>query len=151
MTMGLFRYCIKFWLPVILWMCFIFWMSTDTFSFEHTASLVESTLYVLFPRASAQAVDLIHTLIRKLGHFSEFFVLGILLFRAFRGGTSKKWSWRWTSLTLIILFTYAASDEFHQSFTQSRGASVKDVGIDALGGILSLIVIALVYRRHRRS
>jgi VanZ family protein len=151
MTAGLYRFFLGFWLPVILWMCFIFWMSTDTFSFEHTSSLVESTLYLLFPKASAQTVNLTHALIRKLGHLTEYFVLGLLLFRAFRGETSKKWSWRWTSLAMIILIAYAASDEFHQSFTLSRGASVKDVGIDTLGGIFSQIVIAFVYRRHGKK
>jgi VanZ family protein len=126
-------------------------MSTDTFSSENTSSFVESTLYLLFPGISAQAVDLIHTLLRKLGHVTEYFVLGLLLFHAFRGETSKKWSWRWTVLALVFVVFYAATDEFHQSFSLAREASVADVGIDTLGGILSQVVIALTFKRHERE
>jgi VanZ family protein len=151
MTTGSWRYLIRFWLPVILWMCFIFWMSTDTFSSENTSSLVESILYLLFPGISAQAVDLIHTVLRKLGHVTEYFILGLLLFRAFRGETSKKWSWRWTVLALLFVVFYAATDEFHQSFSSAREASVADVGIDALGGILSQIGVVLTLNRHERK
>jgi VanZ family protein len=151
MTTGSWRYYIRFWLPVILWMCFIFWMSTDTFSSENTSSWVEAILYLFFPGISAQTVDLIHTLLRKLGHVTEYFILGLLLFRAFRGETSKKWSWRWTVLALLFVVCYAASDEFHQSFSLAREASVTDVGIDTLGGILSQIAVAFTFSRRERN
>jgi VanZ family protein len=36
---------------------------------------------------------------------------------------------------------YALSDEFHQSFVPSRGASILDSMIDSLGGLIALTVL----------
>jgi VanZ family protein len=45
-------------------------------------------------QASSQEVGLIHTFIRKSGHVIEYFILGLLLFRAFHGGLIAPWNWR---------------------------------------------------------
>jgi VanZ family protein len=134
---------LKYWLPVILWMGVIFWMSTGTFSSEHTSRFIVPLLNFLFPWLSPQNVDLIHELIRKAVHVAEYFILGLLLFRAFRGDSSQGWRTRWAIYTVIGVILYALSDEFHQSFTAARGASLVDVGIDSAGGILSQIIVML--------
>ncbi len=127
----------------------IFWMSGDMFSSENTSSLVESMLYSVFPGISEKTVDVIHGAVRKLGHLGEYFVLGLLVFRAFRNGNPKGWNWRWASFSLAFVIFYAASDELHQSFTLTRSASVTDVGIDTVGGIISQIATALTCRLRR--
>ena len=134
---------LKFWLPVILWMGVIFGVSTGTFSSEHTSRFIVPLLHFLFPWFSPQDVDLIHELIRKAGHVSEYFILGLLLFRAFRSDSAQGWRPRWTIYTVIGVMIYAVSDEFHQSFVAARGASLVDVGIDSAGGILSQIAVML--------
>ena len=130
----------KYWVPVILWMGFIFWMSTKTFSSEHTSPVVEKFLIFFLPGISSQELDLIHTFVRKTAHVTEYFVLGLLLFRAFRGGSTSSWSCRWFFLAIIVVVLYAVSDEFHQSFISGREASIVDVGIDTAGGILAQLV-----------
>ena len=40
---------VKYWLPVILFACFIFWMSTETFSSENTFSVVRAIIKFLVP------------------------------------------------------------------------------------------------------
>ncbi len=85
---------------------------------------------------SGEKVDLIHAIIRKLAHIIEYLILGFLLFRAFRGRSDVRWNWRWFFLTSIVVLLWAASDEFHQSFVPTRTASIVDVGIDIVGGIL---------------
>src|SRR5271157_2211537 len=105
------RNFIKYWLPVILWMCFIFWMSTDTFSSQNTFSWIEMLLRFLVLKISFQEIVPLHTLIRKTAHVTEYFVLGLLLFRTFRGGSTSSWSWRWPLLAAIIVVLWAASDE----------------------------------------
>jgi len=134
---------LKYWLPVILWMGVIFGASTGTFSSEQTSRFIVPLLHFLFPWLSPQDMDLIHELIRKAGHVTEYFILGLLLFRAFRSGSSQRWRPRWAIYAVIGVIIYAVSDEFHQSFVAARGASLVDVGIDSIGGVLSQIMIML--------
>src|SRR5512139_1351862 len=119
----------KYWLPVVLWMAVIFWMSTDSLSSEHTASVIEPILRLLMPDISPEKIDIVHGLTRTAGHAVEYFVLGLLLFRAIRGDSRERWNWRWVMCALIVLALYAAGDELHQSFVPTRTASPLDVGI----------------------
>lgn len=66
--------------------------------------------------------------LKKTAHLIEYAILFILLFRA-----SKN-----VKLSFLILVFYALSDELHQSFTNGRDASLRDVFIDSLGGYLGL-------------
>lgn len=144
------RNFIKYLLPVIFWMCFIFWMSTGTFSSQNTFPLVETILRFLVRNLSSQEVDLIHGWIRKSAHVAEYFILGLLLFRAFRGGSMGSWNWRWTFFAVMVVVLWAASDEFHQSFVPTRTASVVDVVIDTAGGVLAQLVI-IFWHRYRKK
>ncbi len=65
--------------------------------------------------------------IRKLGHMTEFALLWFLWLRAFGGRRP------WAAATIAI--AYAATDEYHQTFTSGRDGTVRDVFIDA-GGVL---------------
>lgn len=87
------------------------------------------------------------TIIRKLGHFSEFALLGLALMLHIQ--TLKKKItvrlpilWAWAVGTL-----YAGSDEFHQSFVADRGPSVVDVMIDSAGVIAGVLVMFWILRR----
>ena len=149
--MTLMRY-LKYWSPVLLWMIFIFWMSTGTFSSQNTVLIVEPILRFLTPSISSEMIDKIHKALRKLGHVTEYFVFGYLLFCAFRGSL-KEWRIpRWVFSSFIVLVIYAASDELHQSFVSSRTASPYDVGIDVLGGLIALSLGAILHlsRQHRQ-
>jgi VanZ family protein len=140
----------KYWLPVLFCMAFIFWMSTETFSSEYTLSLLEIVIRSLVPEISTQGLNLIHTVIRKAGHVVEYFILGLLLFRSFRGGSISSWNWRWPFFAAIVVVLWAASDEFHQSFVSTRTASVVDVGMDTAGGIFAQFV-GVLWHRYRRK
>jgi VanZ family protein len=143
------RHC-RFWAPVLVWMSVVFLMSTAEFSSQNTSLIIEPILRFLAPSLSRHQVELIHGLIRKAGHVTEYFVLGILLFRAFRGGSTQEKVWRWALFAAVVTVCYAASDEFHQSFVSTRTPSFWDVGIDAAAGILAQGVgILWHYRRQR--
>ena len=135
------------WFPVAMWLAFVFFMSTGTFSAENTFSVVGPLLKFLFPSLAPDRVAVIHGIIRKCAHIFEYFVLGLLLFRAFRANSSAEWRWRWCLYAAIGVLLWALGDEFHQSFVPSRTASMKDVGIDTAGGLLAQVVGAL---RHYR-
>jgi VanZ family protein len=134
---------IKYWLPTVLALSIVFWMSSGTFSARNTAPLIKPIVSFLAPEIPSQQVGLIHSLIRKAGHFTEYFILGLLLFRAFRGRFSRSFSWRCSFLAVVVVVLWAASEEFHQYFIPTRSSSAVDVGIDAAGGVLAQFVSAL--------
>jgi VanZ family protein len=123
------------WGPVILWMIVIFIFSTELFSSGNTTPFLVPLLADLLPDISAAHIEIIVLLVRKLGHWSEYFVLAVLFMRALNAGFSSRsakrrifWSVAWVTL-------YAVSDEFHQAFVPSRSASPIDVMIDSFGAI----------------
>jgi VanZ family protein len=148
-TASLYKNFILYWLPVILWMCVIFWMSTGMFSSEHTSRFIVPILHFLFPSLFPQEIDMIHEVIRKAGHITEYFILGLFLFRAFRKGSSQVWNLRWAIYSVIWIVFYAGSDELHQWFVSDRNASLMDIGIDSVGGILSQIAITQWHLRKK--
>ena len=139
----------KYWFPVILWVGCIFWMSTGTFAASNTSIILEPILRFLMPNISMREVHLIHEVIRKLSHVTVYFVLGLLLFRAFRNDSNDMKTWRWILYSVLALAIFAAGDEFHQSFVSTRNASLVDVGIDTLGGFLAQCSILLRNRVYR--
>jgi len=133
----------KYWFPVFLWMSFIFWMSTGTFSFEHTSTIIVPIIKFIVSEISDEKVNFIHGLIRKSGHVTEYFILGCLVLNAFCAGTISTLTRKQIFYSLLIVALYASSDEFHQSFVATRTASIIDVGIDTVGGVLAISIVAL--------
>ncbi len=122
------------WLPVLLWAGVIFFFSTGKFSATNTSSVLEPLLNWLFPTISMKTIVAINFTIRKFGHWSEYFIFAVLLRHALRDEARKNSTVHQVIWTLAIVFLYAASDEFHQSFVPSRTASLDDVAIDFFGG-----------------
>ena len=145
---------LKSWLPLILWMGLIFLGSTDHGSAAHTMGFVEPFLRWLMPRLSDASIDRIHFLIRKCAHITEYAILGGLALRAIaanRPGGFAGNRWRIAGAALVVAALYAASDEYHQSFVPSRGASVEDVCIDACGAAVGIGIVLLWRKRHDKD
>ncbi len=136
-----------YWLPVVVAMAFIYWMSTDSYSSGNTWHIIEPIVRFFAPHISRKEMLMIHNLVRKLAHVAEYFLLGTLLFRAFRAGSPEPLWWRWGLSSLAIVLLYAGADELHQLFVSTRTASLVDVGIDTLGGILAQCA-SIVWFRH---
>ena len=94
---------------------------------------------------------MINFVLRRAAHVTEYFIMALLPFRAFRGNSAESWNWRWFSGAIIVVVLWAVIDEFHQSFVPARTACLMDVGIDAAGGLLALIVCALRYHYHKNQ
>lgn len=132
---------LRYWLPVLVMMGFIFLASTDTFSSANTFSVIKPIIRFFDPAISKLKLRTINNAIRKSAHLSEYFVLGLVLFRAFRSGRSEKGIiLRSAFLSVLIVALYSGTDELHQAFTATRGPEVMDVGIDTLGGALAQVV-----------
>jgi len=123
------------WGPVILWMALIFTFSTDWFAAPNTSSFFGPLLSWLIPGISAETIQIVHAALRKLGHWTEYFTLAILLGTACKDQWPKQTRRSRFIATVMIAILYAISDEWHQSFVPSRGASAIDVTIDACGAI----------------
>jgi VanZ family protein len=146
------RAFLKYWLPVLLWMTLIFSASADSHSSQHTSYFVEPILRWLFPKMSQDGIESIHLFIRKCGHFTEYALLALLVWRALHHTKNHlpPWSWPKVGGTLLVVFIYAASDEFHQSFVPTRTARVSDVFIDTAGGATGLLVLWFFNHRQNR-
>ncbi len=139
-----------YWLPPILWMAAIFSFSTDVFSGENTGSLFYKIFHAIIPSLTPEQFQPIHFFIRKASHFTEYAILALALFRAFRAGSSVRWNWRWAVYALVIIAGYALLDEFHQTLTLTRGGSIYDSLLDISGGATALLLLWGI-RRNRRS
>jgi VanZ family protein len=143
----------KYWLPPIAWMVLIFSASSDTHSYQHTSRFFEPLLRWLFPQMPPATVDAIHHFFRKTGHFTEYAVLALLLWRTIRQpqkGDPRKWRWDEAGLALSVVFLYAAGDELHQVFVNGRTALVSDVFIDTTGGATGLLLLWLAGKIFKR-
>ena len=54
--------------------------------------------------------------------------------------SSRNLNWKASALTAMISSTYAALDEYHQTFTPGRTGTFQDVAIDCLGVVCDLAV-----------
>ena len=136
------------WLPPVGWMGAIFFFSTDYFSARRTGGLLAGIIRFIAPHLDAQTFDEIHFLIRKLGHFTVYAVLAFLVIRALSAGTAVAWKRQWALYALLVVGIYALLDEFHQSFTAERTASIFDSLIDFCGGSFTVLVAWLVRRKR---
>ena len=130
----------KAWAPAAVWMGVIFIMSAmpGDVSGEQSGTLVNLILWavrLLFGRNAAESlsIDTIHLLVRKAAHMTEYAVLFLCYHRALKYEGAK----RPGLYALMLCACYAATDEWHQSFTEGRGPSPVDVCIDTLGAGLA--------------
>ena len=104
------------WLPVLVWAGVIFALS----SIPSLNSGLGTWDFVL----------------RKCAHMTEYAVLAVLLVRA-----TSSYAW-----AFAVAFAYAGTDEFHQTFVRGRHGSAIDAGIDAIGALIGLGVLAKLSR-----
>ena len=143
-----------FTLLTIIWMLIIFMFSNQksVTSTENSQSLIRNTIvniYKLFDKdASQEKLDeIVQTFdvpVRKLCHFTEYFILGILVLLML-----KSYNINNIYLTILICFVYSCTDEFHQLFVPGRSGNIIDIIIDTSGSIFFTILYNLVCKRKK--
>jgi VanZ family protein len=146
---------LKIWWPAIAWAIVISSFSTGAFTSEHTSRFIIPVLHWLLPHASPETLSTVHHVIRKCGHFTEYFILSLLILRGFQAG-NREFGLRLALLSILMVAGYAALDEFHQSFVPGRVAAVSDVLLDTSGGAAGILIAALLVlwgrvRRQRKD
>ena len=118
---------LSLWLPVLIQMGLIFYFSSQP---------AGSPALERFPTPPG------------FGHLVGYALLAFLLYRALYGSFSG-WDLKAARNTFITGVLYAISDELHQLFVPGRHASAADVGIDAAGILMALLVVrAYNWRRN---
>ena len=111
-----------------------------------TSRFVGPILKFLFPNISEETLRVVHGLVRKTAHFTEYAILAFFIVRALsRSSVATLRSSRYL-IPLIVVVVIAVMDEFNQSFEPSRTASGWDSGLDILGGLVMTFVLWLLGR-----
>ncbi len=108
---------ISLWLPVTIWCMIIFYLSS-------------------VPNLNS-GLGTWDVILRKIAHITEYGILTILLWRAFKFHNVQK-IYNWSGFLAVL---YAISDEVHQGFIPTRNASVYDVLIDTVGVFIAVWLI----------
>jgi VanZ family protein len=131
--------------PLIFWMAVIFFGSTSFGSASSSHRLLIRVLDLLDPdvshRLSAETLDMLNLVIRKMGHLTEYAILTLLAVRAIQFGEPRLKP-RAPIGAFLISVLYACSDEFHQRFVPGRTSSPHDVLIDSVS--VSLVIIGIL-------
>lgn len=104
-------------MPVVVWAIVIFLFSNH-------------------PSVRASSIQLEDFVIKKTAHMIEYAIFTILVYRAFLNSNVKPQ--KALLLSFLVAILYAASDEFHQSFTPGREPTVRDVIFDTIGSVLAI-------------
>lgn len=141
---------LKYWLPVILWMIVIFGASTDLGTTKNTSRFIGPALHWLFPNIADATAEHVQFAVRKSSHAIEYAILSLLFWRARRKSNAnepRRWSWRAAGCAILFCATYAATDEFHQTFVAARQGSPWDVLLDTSGATFGMVALWFVGRR----
>ena len=142
---------------ILFWMGLIFYFSMDngTQSTAKSDGLIIQVSEFLFhrkltPKEKQQYTDKYQIYVRKTAHFTVYFCLGfsfLWFLQDFHSLTRKD-----VLFTILFVFLYACSDEFHQLFVQERSGQFTDVLLDTLGGTTSTLVfygISSIGKKHK--
>ena len=123
------------WIALLLWMSFIFYLSSqpavqsDHLSKGITEKIVEAQ------GKDTQNINILNVSIRNNAHFFLYLILGMLVLNAF-----KRVGYRGVAIALLACILYAVSDELHQIFVPGRGAEIRDVLTDSAGAAIGFFL-----------
>ncbi len=123
-----FEHFIRFQLPAIAWAGLIFLLSSIP---------------------ASKMPKLAHYINDKVEHAGEYFIFGVLLYRAFEPARNRnRFSWFRLIIPVLIVIVYGLSDEYHQGFVPGRSVDLRDVMADTTGGLLAALAIYIFERRR---
>jgi len=127
----------------IAWIIFIFSFSMQSGeeSSQISGGIVSQVLTVLFPQGGAYAEQLEY-FIRKLAHFTEYFVLGVLVLQTLKQTRCS----RQVIIGVLICVLVASCDETIQLFSGGRSGKIADVVLDSVGAWCGLLINKKIIR-----
>ncbi|APH18391.1 VanZ family protein [Clostridium botulinum] len=142
---------LAYFIPSFIWMVIIFIFSnqpgesSDKNNF-FVADVLTKGKIDLFKHID---YNFLNFLIRKAAHITEYFILFMLLYYAFKKTFYKNLKIK----AAIITILYACTDEFHQLFIPGREGKVRDVLIDSIGVFIGVFLIYTFefIKEHRKK
>lgn len=130
-------------------MCVIYSFSAQTgevsgaLSYKVSYEIVETKNEILdsakSPDQLSQEASGIEFYVRKAAHMTEYCLLAISIsFPLYVYGVRGIWL---MLLAGFVCVGFAGLDEYHQSFVDARGPSVRDVGIDSCGALIGILLV----------
>lgn len=126
----------------------IFWFSSNNgqASSSQSGRVVDLICRIFFPKMDNLSnerqfaiIEILTVIVRKAAHFSIYALLGGIAFAAFFFPVKNKA--KRLLYSVIFVFLYACTDEFHQVFISERTGRISDVIIDTVGGTLGALII----------
>lgn len=141
---------LKVWIAAGLWLIVIAIESTQYLSMAYTGRILYPIFHFLFGMDREHFL-VWHHYIRKTGHFVGYFILSVLLFRAWRAtlSSSSLWAFRWAGIAFFMSAFVASMDEWHQTYIPSRTGAVSDVILDSTAALVAQIVIYFFLQLRR--
>lgn len=141
------------WILVGLMVIFIFSNSAASASTSNGMSLTVSEWVrpVLNTVGLHPETDFLNFVIRKLAHFSEYALLGVLIGLAYR---LQPWSWMKGKVALLPFFIIPVLDENLQRFSSGRSCELRDVLIDSAGmavGMMLVIAVLMILSNRKKQ
>lgn len=134
---------------LVFWMALIFFLSAQIANDStETTNFVIDILYKLYRGLNIGNLSVLDFTeiafipVRKLAHFSEFAILGILMYLNVREYKKN----RVVLITFVLSTLYALSDEIHQIFVPGRACTFVDMCIDTSGALIGILLIHLILK-----
>lgn len=106
---------------------------------EQLVQLIET----IFPHVEME-INQFNSKVRKLAHFLNFLVFGIVVMFAVR--RIRVFRKKSVLIAFLICTLFAITDEVHQLFVPGRGAQLQDVLIDSTGACVGIGLYLFVSR-----
>ncbi len=130
---------VAWWLATVAWAVLIFHLSTPTYSTTHSITLLARLLVFFEVSVSPTTLAVLNSLIRTVAHLTVYAIFALLLYRSCHGQKRFGWNPSLAVLSVSIAALYSVTDEYHQSFTSTRGASVVDCFLDTTGAASGIL------------
>ena len=114
-------YYLKYWTPVIIYMGFIYYLSSLPNPIEQIIP-EQALIYFDFERF--------------IYHIVEYGILSLLFYRALKITVKNP-----QTLAILITILYAITDEIHQFYVPGRFSNVFDIAIDSFGAVAMQSII----------
>ena len=141
---------------LIFWMIVIFMFSHQigTESSILSSGLIKKGIKIVYSlmnqEISIDKLELYVTnfsfIIRKLAHYSEYLILGILMINMLKDYHVLNRDI--CLLAILLCIIYACTDEIHQLFIIGRSCQIRDVIIDSCGS-LSGVIVYFKLKKHK--
>lgn len=122
----------------------IFWMSSNTGETVNSGLGIVSAIKGALATVAAAITGDANVDVSPIGHFAEYFILGLLLANALRFHVDMKWI---VLGAVCIAGLYGASDEFHQYFVPERSCDPADWAVDTVAAFVGALVYWVIAKR----